>query len=70
MGKSEFKHKAYETFSRAFCSFVMTGLAWSLHGYCLLLTRLLGSNLYIQVPLTVSSSDILDLYQFWQFLEK
>ena len=30
------KNKAYETFSRAFCSFTMAGLAWSLYSHCLL----------------------------------
>ena len=57
MGQSEFKNKAYKTCFRVFCSFTMTGLAWALHSYCLLMTRPCVSNLYIQVPSTVRSSD-------------
>ena len=60
----------FECFVYAFCSFMMTCLAWPLHSHCLLLTRLWGSNVYIQVPSTVSSSDVLDLLLFGCFLEK
>ena len=46
----------------------MTCLAWSLHSHYL--TRLLGSVIYIQVTSSVSSSDILDLSQFYHFFKK
>ena len=60
----------FEGYVYAFCSFMMTDLAWPLHNHCLLLTRLWGSNVYIQVPPTVSSSDVLDLSLFVCFLRK
>ena len=53
IGHAEIKNYKYELFPRALCSFTMAGQTWSLHSHCLLLIRLLGSNLYIQVPSTV-----------------